>query len=57
MIVLLLDERTQDDEDWYELLGVPKRLVSSHSFQTTERLVPSLTLRSRRVPFVLGKKE
>ena len=57
MIVLLLDERTLDDEDWYELLGVPERLVSSHSFQTTERLVPSLALRSCQVPFVLGKKE
>ena len=72
VIVLLLDECAQDDEDlseddedlseddedWYELLGMPEsRLVSSRSFQTTERLAPSLAPHTRRVPFLLSKEE
>ena len=39
---MLLDERARDDEDLYELMGMP------------ERFAPSLAPRTDRVPFVLG---
>ena len=62
---MFLDERalddedlSEDDEDLYdELLGMPERLVLSPSFQTTERLAPSLAPHTRRVPSLLGKEE
>ena len=60
---MLLDGRARDesddedlDEDLYKL-GIPERLVSSRSFQTTEGLASSLAPHTRLVPFALGKEE